>query len=74
MTQDLWGKLRAELIVAFGRKTPDDLRWVLDYIADEIAYLDSKAVKYPDSYRYLLMARDIAVAELDSRARADAAA
>ena len=47
MTGDSWDKLAGELTVAFGPKTPDDLRWVLDYIA---------------------------VAELDSRARADAAA
>jgi hypothetical protein len=47
VTEDSWDKLAGALTVAVGRKTPDDLRWVLDYIAD---------------------------AELDSCARADAAA
>jgi hypothetical protein len=74
MTEDTWDKLFRELTVAFGHKTPDELRWVLGYIADEIAYHDSKACEWPDSYRYLLTARDAAVAELESRARANAAA
>jgi hypothetical protein len=74
MTEDIWGKLAGELTVAFGRKTPDELRWVLDYTADEMAYQDSKTHESPVSYRYLLMVHDIAVTELDSRARADAAA
>ncbi len=44
-------------------KSDDELRWLAGYIADEIAYHDSKTVKSPNSYRYLLMAREVVGAE-----------
>ena len=69
---DVWhARRRAEFELVCRNESDDDLRWLMEYIADEIAHHDSKSVKYPESYRYLLMARGVVGAELTRRGFAD---
>jgi hypothetical protein len=49
-------RLRAEFEQTCRNKEDDDLPWLVEYIADEIAHQESKTtVSYPNSYRYLVM-------------------
>ena len=70
---DAWhARLRAEFEQTCRNKEDDDLPWLVGYIADEIAHLDSKTtVTYPNSYRYLVMAREVVGLELARRGLAD---
>ena len=66
--------LRAEFERTCLNKDDDDLPWLVEYIADEIAYQESKtSIFHPNSYRYLVMAREVVGLELARRGLADAA-
>jgi hypothetical protein len=60
--------VRRELAEALRHRTRRDLRWVVQYIKCELERSDITG--YPVTRAYLCMAYDVAVAELDSRARA----
>ena len=65
-------RLRAEFEQTCRNKEDDDLPWLVQYIADEIAYQESKTASYPNSYRYLVMAREVVGLELIRRGLAAA--
>jgi hypothetical protein len=67
-TDAFHARLRAEFEQTCRAKADDDLPWLTEYIADELAHLESKTTaSYPDSYRYLVMAREVVGLELVRR-------